>query len=126
MVENAGRYADMTAVDRKVLALAIVLLASLTGACAARGGGVPVPRPFPGASLPPGAVETAPESPPPTTTVPALISTALGFRGTPYRNGGTDPSGFDCSGFVQWVFAQQGMALPREVREQYRTGEEID
>ena len=39
---------------------------------------------------------------------------------------GRDPSGFDCSGFVQCVFAQQGLALPREVREQYQVGDDID
>jgi cell wall-associated NlpC family hydrolase len=50
----------------------------------------------------------------------------LTFRGTPYRNGGSDPTGFDCSGFVQWVYAQHGTRLPREVRDQYRAGEEID
>src|SRR5688500_3615929 len=70
--------------------LALLLVASLRGACAARGG-VPVPRPFPGASLPPSAVEPAPEPPVPV-PVPALISTALRFRGVPYRNGGSDPS----------------------------------
>jgi cell wall-associated NlpC family hydrolase len=57
---------------------------------------------------------------------PLLVATALTFRGTPYRNGGSDPSGFDCSGFVQWVFAQHGTAMPREVREQYRVGADVD
>jgi cell wall-associated NlpC family hydrolase len=47
------------------------------------------------------------------------------LRGVPYRNGGSDPSGFDCSGFVQWVFARNGVVLPREVREQYDTGQKI-
>ena len=46
-----------------------------------------------------------------------LIATAMALRGTPYRNGGTEPSrGFDCSGFVQWVFAQHGTILPRGTR----------
>ena len=111
----------------------IVVLALGTGACAARGG-IPVPRPFPGAALPPAA---RPAETPPTATTeivpervepaapPALVSTALAFRGTPYRNGGTDPSGFDCSGFVQYVFAQHGLNLPREVREQYHIGNEV-
>lgn len=54
-----------------------------------------------------------------------LAGTALAFRGTPYRNGGSDPQGFDCSGFTQYVFSQYGVPLPREVREQYRVGKEI-
>jgi cell wall-associated NlpC family hydrolase len=54
-----------------------------------------------------------------------VVETALQFRGVPYRNGGSDPSGFDCSGFVQYVFAQHGTALPREVREQFEFGEAV-
>jgi cell wall-associated NlpC family hydrolase len=55
----------------------------------------------------------------------ALVGTALSLRGTPYRNGGSDPQGFDCSGFTQYVFAQFGVTLPREVREQYRVGDVV-
>ena len=55
----------------------------------------------------------------------ALVGTALALRGTPYRDGGTDPSGFDCSGFTQYVFAQHGVALPREVRDQFRVGKSV-
>jgi cell wall-associated NlpC family hydrolase len=101
----------------------MLLLATLSGACAARGG-TPVPRPFPGASLPP-SVEPAPEPPAPA-SVPALVTTALQFRGIPYRNGGSDPSGFDCSGFIQYVFGRFGTLLPREVREQYQVGRSVD
>jgi cell wall-associated NlpC family hydrolase len=112
----------------------VVLLAAVATGCASSGA-IPTPRPFPGAALPPSAGEPAPAPLPPPVSVtnelpaevtPALVSTALTFRGTPYRNGGSDPAGFDCSGFVQWVFAQHGARLPREVRDQFKAGDEID
>jgi cell wall-associated NlpC family hydrolase len=61
----------------------------------------------------------------PASALYGLITTALSLRGTPYRNGGSDPEGFDCSGFTQWVFAQHGILLPREVRDQFRTGDRV-
>jgi cell wall-associated NlpC family hydrolase len=56
----------------------------------------------------------------------ALSGTALSLRGAPYRNGGVDPSGFDCSGFVRYVYHQHGVAMPRETREQFRVGRTVD
>ncbi|HEY6361725.1 MAG TPA: C40 family peptidase [Vicinamibacterales bacterium] len=107
--------------------LLIVVLALNVGACAARPG---VPRPFPGAPLPPGATPEAPRQPedlvPPPAGASGLVAMALGYRGVPYRNGGSDPSGFDCSGFIQYVFKQVGTVLPREVRDQFVQGETID
>ena len=41
-----------------------------------------------------------------------LASFSLKFQGYPYVAGGNTPSGWDCSGFVQWVFAQFGVSLP--------------
>jgi cell wall-associated NlpC family hydrolase len=55
----------------------------------------------------------------------ALAGTALALRGVPYRSGGTDPNGFDCSGFIQYVFRQYGVALPRGVRDQFRVGQSV-
>jgi cell wall-associated NlpC family hydrolase len=75
--------------------------------------------------VPPGATASAPPVAGGISTAP-LIATALSYRGVPYRNGGSDPSGFDCSGFVQWVFAQQGRALPREVHDQFDVGKRVD
>ena len=105
-----------------------VLVATAAAACASAGD-VPRPRPFPGAPIPP---SSAPLPAPPgvslTETGPAdgVVATALALRGIPYRNGGSDPAGFDCSGLVQWVFAQHGIRVPREAREQFQVGTLVD
>jgi cell wall-associated NlpC family hydrolase len=43
----------------------------------------------------------------------AVLATASQYIGTPYRFGGTTPSGFDCSGYTQHVYAQNGISIPR-------------
>ena len=111
---------------RSPLSIIIVALAILAAGCAAKGTVVATPRPFPGATVPPRSIPEDERTAETAGIQPAVISLALSLRGTPYRNGGSDPAGFDCSGFVQWVYAQQGTSLPREVRQQYRVGREID
>ena len=103
-----------------------LLLTLIAGGCASSGA-VPAPFPTPTPSAPapipepvPPPDERAPDLP-----LPPVVATALSLQGAPYRNGGSDPAGFDCRGFVAYVFAQQGLALPRTVSEQYEAGREI-
>jgi cell wall-associated NlpC family hydrolase len=52
-----------------------------------------------------------------------VVRTARRFIGVPYRLGGTTPRAFDCSGFVRYVFALHGIAMPRTAHEQAALGE---
>jgi cell wall-associated NlpC family hydrolase len=51
-----------------------------------------------------------------------ILKVAAKYVGTPYVFGGSTPSGFDCSGYVAFVFAQFGIALPHSVHGQARMG----
>ena len=55
-----------------------------------------------------------------------VINTALQYQGVPYVFGGADPSGFDCSGFVMYVYAQFGVSLPHGSSSQGNAGVAID
>ncbi len=55
----------------------------------------------------------------------AIIEAAKGYLGVPYRWGGTSSDGFDCSGFIQHLFARAGFSVPRQAKNQIRVGEEV-
>lgn len=55
-----------------------------------------------------------------------ILQTAAKYLGTPYRYGGSSPGGFDCSGFVQYVYKQYGYNLPRTAASQASVGSRVD
>jgi cell wall-associated NlpC family hydrolase len=114
--------------SRTATAVVALVLFGWTAGC--KSTGTPTPAAFPGA---PGPSPDRSSSRPPSFAGPAvpvdpvaLIDSALQFRGTPYRWGGDQPAdGFDCSGFVHYVFELHQVQLPRTAAEQYDVGRKI-
>ena len=86
------------------------------GSVASPSAPTPAPSPAP-------APAPAPAPPP---SSGGVVSIAMRYLGVPYRWGGASPStGFDCSGFVMYVYAQVGISLPHYTVSQYGMGSPV-
>ena len=72
------------------------------------------------------------QSPPPSNYSPPtnlprsqVVEIAKRYLGVPYVWGGTTPAGFDCSGFVQYVYRQVGISLPRTTYDMLNVGQAV-
>ena len=56
----------------------------------------------------------------------SFIQSAKSLIGSPYQWGGTSPSGFDCSGFIQFLYSEQDMTIPRTVSDIWNFSTPVD
>jgi murein DD-endopeptidase len=104
-------------------AVAWVLVGGMAVSACASTGTVPRPSPFPTPAAPPN-VYPAPLTKDVTSfSTASFIKAAQQLQGIRYQLGGESPkTGFDCSGYVRYVFGLFRIPLPRTVAEQYRAG----
>ena len=69
--------------------------------------------------------ETPTDNPAATVSGSEIVSLAQQYLGVPYVYGGSSPSGFDCSGFTMYIFAQVGVKLPHGATSQLSYGASV-
>jgi peptidoglycan DL-endopeptidase CwlO len=94
--------------------IALLALVGLTSACVSPRGSRPAPPPRDRRSTGTGSVAVD--------GLPRRVAIARSLVGKAYRYGGETPAGFDCSGFVRYVFARDGLGIPRSATEQAQAG----
>ena len=99
--------------------------AAIAAAAAAARRATPTPVQSPGGQSGDAGGSSGPESGPVIVPSGSVVDIALQYLGVPYVWGGSSPSGFDCSGLVQYVYRQVGVSLPRTSQSQFRVGQHI-
>jgi cell wall-associated NlpC family hydrolase len=84
------------------------------------------PAAFPTAALPPASIRPSVPAVARAGTLPDVLQTAFNLQGINYQLGGEFPGvGFDCSGFVRYVFTRNHVDVPRTVAEQFAVGSNV-
>lgn len=117
-----ARWRELTPGARHGLELALRLGAAFGG----RGAGATGREPAPAGSPAPVPLTTRGTLAAGATTTDSVVATAAAAMGTAYRLGGTTAAGFDCSGLIQYAYAQHGIAIPRTSAEQARAGVQVE
>jgi len=107
MATRSPRSEAMVRIAGMVM-IAAVVTAAVTGCASA-----PATSSIPDAPVPPARYST---------TRSQIVNTALKYVGAPYARGGASPAGFDCSGFVMFVYGRAGVRLPHGAEAQYHLG----
>jgi peptidoglycan DL-endopeptidase CwlO len=115
-VQEAARQAEL----RRQLAAQVAAQQSAPQALTSAAGSVTS-----GSDSGSGSGDSSVSTPAPPATHGGVVGIAMRYLGTPYVWGGASPSGFDCSGFVMYVYAQVGVSLPHSSYAQYGAGSPV-